>query len=470
MALFHSQKGSVNYTIVGTPTIVDGILSDIGSGNSCTIPSYTSLEYNTVEMFFKVKRPSATSSSYIPFVGFGASNSSRRIVGNVSGGHIVRDADGIAVSISDNDFDFVTAAQSGYYLKLIITKNSESDFTYQLSLSLDKATWVSATGSYSSNICRGMLYLLQNSAGSASGIPEMDLNETYIKVNGQAWFGVCPVEVKHIDYGTSVGYVLTGNATVTDGVLGNLDSSSTAYISSNLPNDYNKIEMVFKLGYNATASTAGFLPICGFSSSVSQRRIVWIFSSSGSLVFKTSNSADPLSEVLNSSFNPVTYLNDNGFVFVKMLVEKINANYNVTVSASADGTNWINGQTGQTNTDPIGGRSIYLLRNVSGIASSRPLLFLGSSYIKVDDKLWFFRPATDYLTKDGKLVFADGGLYIEESGVKTYATKDIAPVPAGYTYGNTTTSAIGWVDMRTQAFTAASEGAILGKDEVSEES
>lgn len=61
---------------------------------------------------------------------------------------------------------------------------------------------------------------------------------------------------------------------------------------------------------------------------------------------------------------------------------------------------------------------------------------LKNTYIKVNGSLWFYG--------------------------KNYASANIAPVPSGYTYGTTTTSAIGWVDMRTQAFTAAPEGATYG--------
>ena len=259
-----TYRTSVDYTVVGNPTIRNGVLSGIGSSHNCKISSLPSADFNTIEMFFNVKRANATSGSYIPLCGFGASNSTRRIVGNATVGHIVRDADGVAVSIANQDFDFVTAAQSGYYLKLMITKNSESNYTYDLSLSRDKQTWVSATGNYSSNICRSAVYLLQNSIGSASGIPEINLNETYIKIDG---------------------------------------------------------------------------------------------------------------------------------------------------------------------------------------------------------KLWFFHPATNYLIKDGKLIWADQGLYLEESGTKTYATQNKVPVPGGFTYGNTTTTAVGWVDIPTQQFTAAPAGATLGKDE-----
>lgn len=64
---------------------------------------------------------------------------------------------------------------------------------------------------------------------------------------------------------------------------------------------------------------------------------------------------------------------------------------------------------------------------------------LKETYIKIGANLWFYGPVL--------------------------ASNNIAPVPAGFTYGSTTTSAIGWVDMRTQAFTAASSGVTIGKDE-----
>lgn len=64
---------------------------------------------------------------------------------------------------------------------------------------------------------------------------------------------------------------------------------------------------------------------------------------------------------------------------------------------------------------------------------------LNATYIKVNDQLWFYG--------------------------KNYATQNIAPVPAGYTFGTTTTPSIGYVDMRTQQFTAAPSGATIGRDE-----
>ena len=59
-----------------------------------------------------------------------------------------------------------------------------------------------------------------------------------------------------------------------------------------------------------------------------------------------------------------------------------------------------------------------------------------------------------YINVNGSLLFYG----------KNYASQNIAPVPSGYTYGTTTTTGIGWVDMRTQVFTAAPSGATLEKE------
>lgn len=377
--LFNNLPYNVGYTIVGNPTINDGVVSDFSNvdylqlssqfrpGTNDTWEFATKVTYtnNATNVYFAVHE-------YFRILSTNKGRPQFAIRTQGEGGNV---SNWVAYSAT-GDTDGVFQNNTTYYIKagndgtnFYFDYKIEGQDNYTRLLETSSSGWV-APSSYNGGTTIGFGFSNYYFHGS------IDLNETYIKVNSIVSTG-------------PTGYVLTGNATVTNDVLGNLDTSSTAYISSDLPSDYNKIEMVFKLGYNTTTTTSGYLPICGFGSSVSQRRIGWTFANNAGLVFKTSNSADPLSEVPNSSFNPVTTLNNNGFIFAKMLVEKINANYNVTISASADGTNWINGQTGQTDTDPIGGRSIYLLRNTSGAASGKPLLFLGSSYIKINGKLWF---------------------------------------------------------------------------------
>ena len=92
---------------------------------------------------------------------------------------------------------------------------------------------------------------------------------------------------------------------------------------------------------------------------------------------------------------------------------------------------------------------------------------LNFTYIKVNGKLWFFRPVTNYLVKDNKLVWCDQDLYLNDSGTITLASQDTAPVPSGFTYGSTTTTDVGLVDIPSQVFTAK-PGATIGKGEVPE--
>lgn len=89
-----------------------------------------------------------------------------------------------------------------------------------------------------------------------------------------------------------------------------------------------------------------------------------------------------------------------------------------------------------------------------GGGSSRPMtlgydvpVFNSAFYGRIDLK-------RTYLKDDGSLWFFG----------KNYASQNIATVPSGFTYGNTTTPSIGFVDMRTQQFTAAPSGVTIGQD------
>ena len=199
--LYIKQKGSVGYSITGSPTIVDGILKNVSSGNDC----YTSSSlptFNELEIVFKAKRytwPSAA--TILPICAFGSGNSNRRLTPNASsdadGGTRLINGSTIVVNIPNSYFDLQTYGPLGYYTRVKVTKNT-SDYTYELGLSADGKTWVTNSANYSSNMCTGAVYFLRNSSGYTGSNGEMDLNETYIKADGQPWFGVCPIEVKQI--------------------------------------------------------------------------------------------------------------------------------------------------------------------------------------------------------------------------------------------------------------------------------
>ena len=185
---FNSAVSTDYYTTTGNATITNGILTTVSSGNDC-YANISISDFNELEMVFKAKRytwPSAA--TILPICAFGAGNSTRRITPNASS-----DADGgtrliygstIVVNIPNSYFDLQTYGPLGYYTRLKVTKTT-SDYTYELGLSADGKTWVTNSANYSSNMCTGAVYFLRNSSGSTGSNGEMDLNKSYIKVDGK---------------------------------------------------------------------------------------------------------------------------------------------------------------------------------------------------------------------------------------------------------------------------------------------
>ena len=234
----------------------------------------------------------------------------------------------------------------------------------------------------------------------------------YHTVNGS------PVEVKHIDYGAPNDYVLTGNATVVDGILSNVDNNSSAYTTKVIP-EFNKFELIWKCGYTQSSISTGiYFPLFSFGNAASGAiKINWTMGSDKGLHFDKSNTSEGeyLSTVYNSVFDPVTKYNNNGYLFGKFVVEKSGDKYNYTIYASADGITWTAGNTYAEDINLLyegGNKKVWFNKNGTGSAAGRVKMFLNETYIKIDDKLWFYKPATNYVIRNDKLVFADQGLYL----------------------------------------------------------
>ncbi len=113
------------------------------------------------------------------------------------------------------------------------------------------------------------------------------------------------------------------------------------------------------------------------------------------------------------------------------------------LEVSTDGVNYETWASSEATTAAYN-PTTYLPRiGNSRVAVNQPFsdgtIDLSATYIKVNGSLWFY-----------------GNNYTSDHKV---------PVPARYTLGNMTTPGIGYVDLRTQQFTAAPEGATLGRDE-----
>ena len=436
---------SGGYETSGTPTITNGVLTGISSSNLCyTSNSLPQTDFKTIEFFFKIRRIPA--STYLPICGFNVSSSSFRFAANSTAGFSVIGGTtyGTIANIPVSEFSYTDNIINWTYVKVLVTKN-ENDYTYQISVSADKQNWVSASGTAEANICYGKVYFLKNSSGAGGSVPEMDFNETYIKVDGKLWFFrpctnylVKDDKLVFADSGLYLSgpntYTVVGSPTIVDNVASGFSSGN--YLRIQNPIDFpsqNSFEYVvkFKIGISDSGINGGILsfPYKCISTGTT-----------GSLgIYKWSNSL-----TIYGGF-----LSDNSFVSERIpftagairYVRWKKENNVLYTHYSTDGQNWTQLTTddGANNTS-FNTTSSIDLGSFAGWDGYE--IYLNETYIKVNGSLWFYG--------------------------KNYASQNIAPVPAGYPLGNTTTPSIGWVDMRTQQFTAAPAGATLGKDEVSE--
>lgn len=191
MSLYYGKKKIPNANVVGSPTIDDGVVSGFSTGNYLTLPNAFNPNSNTWEIVIKTTTPSSHSNSQVFFDSTNGSSVIRAVsiyfargvgtfayclTGNTSNYDI---ADNITGS---NVLDF----SKTYYVKLIFDGTS-----YKSYISTDGADWkldfsvMSSTKVYNATDCR-LGYFACNTSLYYQG--SIDLNESYIKINGETWW------------------------------------------------------------------------------------------------------------------------------------------------------------------------------------------------------------------------------------------------------------------------------------------
>ncbi len=623
MASYHSAKGPVDYTVVGSPTIVNGIVSNFSNSNSLNLTAFPLYANRSFEIFAKVKLSEVgaisngimgNGANFLPgYYSYDGIEFRQRAAYEDAWANTIRLASADGVNI---------AANTWFYFK----ETYDGAGTLTGAFSSDGQTWISKTLTGVSNFPNSTTNIKMG--GSVSGSPivsELDLNETYITVDGQPWFGNCPVEVKKHQLMGSVGYTKEGNPIIVDGVASWFSQNDYLQTSNVFPNDINSFDAVIKFNCSdlSTPNTlySSISTILPFGLSLRDTGKLRLYCGNAG------NSIDSTTSfVANTNYlAKISYVKNTGWSLL---------------TSSDNGVNWNTEFSGFAPVLAPQSNYITIGRNFTG-TNKEPFvgsIDLNQTYIKVNGKLWFYQSApTKYIQKDNKLVFASQDLYLKGpesytavgnptitkgvvsgfstndyislddvlpvantleivvafktdfqpstsnqwliSGLrnlmigvntnhklvyyfgfgtgddwsvsaatgnytfsantdylikltfdgseyafyvssdngrtwtfdtsyqtseklgskvlslginaikstplsgsidlnktyikangelcfgKNYATKNIAPVPSGYTYGNTTTSAIGYVDMRTQGFTAAPAGATIGRDE-----
>ena len=441
MALQHTVKGPVNYTVVGHPTIVDGVASGFSSSDTVRIQGASAWTGN-YELVIAFTTPE-TASTFNGLLGQGTTKMYFRngTLGFQYWGGSSNIWKTLATGLNNN---------TKYYIKLA-RKDDTAWYSY-ISTDGINYTLTYTEKTYLIGIATTPLVFGYVDSTYPKWNGSIDFNETYIKINGQPWFGLCPVEVQKHQLRGPVGYTVVGSPTISEGIASGFSASdycavSSAFIDSGVD---------FELCVTFTVNTIQNRPILGVTNAYSNQRPMLSLTSSGDIVrFKIANGLTLIADCHISA--GVKY---------KAIVSRFGTTYTLNLYSGETllDTQTLTSETlignGASNTFAVGcDKSTHN----AGFPGS---IDLNETYIKVNGKLWFYQPAdTKYIVKDGKLVWADPLIYIEDNGTKTYATQHIAPVPAGYTFGTTTTPSIGYVDMRTQQFTAAPQGATIGREE-----
>ena len=478
------STGPVGYTISGTgPTVTDGWLSGLNSSSSCrttqALPAF-----QTLELMVNVRYPNVTSSSFTPVLSFTDSTPNHnKIWANASGGHGINagSSTGI-VTIDNNTFNYITASSqpNGYFIKMTVVKNV-SDYTYTLSLSLDGQTWTSASANYATNICTDYVSFLRTGSGSAGGKPQMNMNTSYIKIDGKLWFGHESKQVtwfngkptvnKYLDItgstGTSsltsddksiatgkgwtlvengnsknyviengnitwanpnlylsgsVNYTKVGNPTIVDNVASGF-SADNYFIINNHPTSVTEYEIGCKFTITDLISQS---IIGNHGSNFKSPQIFIVSNDSLSFYF-------PKDTAWGNTIS--TTLTSIGTYWVKVQWKQSDSSYKAYISTDGETYTLISETTNSDLvwTSPMAiGVDWQTAQGVQGYPLTGSI-DLNRTYVKVNGKLWFYG--------------------------KNYTSTNIAPVPANFSYNNTVTPSIGYVDIRTQEFTAAPEGA-----------
>lgn len=439
MALYHSARGSVGYTIVGNPTIVDGIASGFSSSNYLVTQS--SLPGTDFEVGIKFKCTDLSVANTLvsgttgsPF----AFSISLRTTGKI---RIYSAGPGY-----NSEFDKVFNADTDYYIRII-----RSSLGYSMYWSMDGINYTIDTRSniLSSNVPGLNTLNIGKNYSSAPAEPfqgSIDLNNTYIKVNGQPWFGNCPVEVKKHQLMGPVGYEVTGAPTVVEGVMSGFTANDYAVTTSAFDGS-KPFKIHLDLNYTHTGSSQFFLSLPGVNA--------------GNVGFYFNNTGTNIAAQYASSgyWTAITGLPADG----DLAFDLEGNGTNLTVTVTKGGQTYTNSTTYSALN--FGSDSYYVRfgRRTTNQPFTSGSINFNNTYVKVNGKLWFYQPApTKYIVKDGKLVWGAQDLYLNDGGTITQATQDIVPVPSGFTYGSTTTTDIGLVDIPTQVFTAH-PGATIGQ-------
>ena len=220
--LFNDLPYNVGYTVVGSPTITDGVVSGFSNSNYLSLP--TSLNLNQdFEISIQFKFTSEITDSYYNLLSF-----------NMGGAHtlqIIRWAANQAFLRANSPFNATSGNfqvqeindwQENAIYKIVWKRVGETGY---LDLFRDGNLISSATKEYTTSqnaISEFIIGARVATYANAFSVGEIDLNNFYIKTNGVTWFGGKPARANKPEI-TITGCTGTADLTTADKQIAEID-------------------------------------------------------------------------------------------------------------------------------------------------------------------------------------------------------------------------------------------------------
>ena len=255
MALYHSAKGENTYTIVGTPSIINGVVSGFASNTWLTYPSYSGETINKITFVYKLAN-------------FSLDGTTQIIHRSSDAKFIIRISTASNCEVRINTSTIVSHRVTSSQTTLLYVKVEYTTEKVGLYFSADGKNWtLQQEETYSGALSEAFPFAIgaNQTNNNQFFTGAIDLNESYIMVNGKPWTGVCPVEVQKHQLMGPVGYTKVGSPTVTDGVASGfsaddyLETSSTLNFNSNM-----NAEFVVKMNMSELRANNTFLGTNGY--------------------------------------------------------------------------------------------------------------------------------------------------------------------------------------------------------------
>lgn len=252
MALYTVMKGPVDYTVVGSPTITDGVVSGFSSSNRLETTST-----------FDPKKPYKIQAKF-NLSTLGVSNT---ILGVATAGifnFCVNSTNLLHFLIGNTNTDWNVLNLKG---TTVLAENTDywaqAEFTgtqYILRLSTDGITWNQEASVTSSTVPNpGNPFTLRIGDGHTQHWyfrGSIDLKQTFIECENQLWFGYEPLRVK-IRTAPYERYAVVGSPTISGGIASDFTKNNYVMTNSTFPGSTTtSLEFATKINVSSFSSTS----------------------------------------------------------------------------------------------------------------------------------------------------------------------------------------------------------------------